>query len=390
MLVLIRAMAVVLLCASVAHADGTVEHQTAVKLYRGPSIVAASDPNHPTYRPDFTLPVCLDLKTELGEAEKKSRVSGQATYKCQLEDRDIITFHPAPTPTCGAKPADEQESRTCPAGTVGTWLQDRIWTLQPYPDCWVQGDWTPAEPPTDMCAPVTTPALTLKINAGGPAISDYVADRDYLNGVATSNCNRSYSGIFATRRYASDVLRYRIPVANGQYTVRLLWRECWNSALGQRVLSATIEGAQIAALDTYRPAGDVIIEERTVTVTDDAIDVAVTSVTGDAMLNGIDVVAGGSVPIPEPEPVPATGTAALSWTPPTQNTDGSSLTNLAGYRISYGTTPDLAQVVQVANPALSDYIIERLSPGTWYFSIRAYATQGVESASSNTVSKVVP
>lgn len=33
------------------------------------------------------------------------------------------------------------------------------------------------------------------------------------------------------------------------------------------------------------------------------------------------------------------GTALFSWMPPTQNTDGSSLTDLAGYKIWYGTSP---------------------------------------------------
>ena len=32
----------------------------------------------------------------------------------------------------------------------------------------------------------------------------------------------------------------------------------------------------------------------------------------------------------------ATGSATLSWTPPTTNTDGSSLTNLAGYKVYWG------------------------------------------------------
>ncbi len=33
-----------------------------------------------------------------------------------------------------------------------------------------------------------------------------------------------------------------------------------------------------------------------------------------------------------------TGTARLSWTAPTQNTDGSTVTDLAGYRIYHGTS----------------------------------------------------
>ncbi|HXS91768.1 MAG TPA: putative Ig domain-containing protein [Steroidobacteraceae bacterium] len=86
-----------------------------------------------------------------------------------------------------------------------------------------------------------------------------------------------------------------------------------------------------------------------------------------------------------------TGSATLSWTPPTRNTDGSTLTDLAGYRILYGTSPSsLTQTLQVANPGVSRYVVENLAAGTWYFSVRAYSTGGGESSSSNTASASVP
>jgi hypothetical protein len=82
--------------------------------------------------------------------------------------------------------------------------------------------------------------------------------------------------------------------------------------------------------------------------------------------------------------------AALSWSAPTSNTDGSTLTNLAGYRIAYGTSANaLTQTIQVANPSVTNYTISNLSPGTYYFSVRAYTAQGTESAGSNVSSKVV-
>ena len=78
------------------------------------------------------------------------------------------------------------------------------------------------------------------------------------------------------------------------------------------------------------------------------------------------------------------GAATLSWTPPTQNTDGSALTNLAGYRILYGAAPSsLNQTVEIANPGLTTYVIENLSPGTYYFAVRAYSSAGGESVNSN-------
>jgi hypothetical protein len=86
----------------------------------------------------------------------------------------------------------------------------------------------------------------------------------------------------------------------------------------------------------------------------------------------------------------SSGGAELSWTPPTQNTDGSSLSDLAGYRIVYGTSPNaLTQVVQVANVGITRYTIDSLSPGTYYFSVRAYTSGGTESGNSNVSTKIV-
>jgi len=81
------------------------------------------------------------------------------------------------------------------------------------------------------------------------------------------------------------------------------------------------------------------------------------------------------------------GNATLDWMPPTENTDGSLLTNLAGYKLHYGNTPDqLTQVIKVTNPGLSSYVIDNLSPGTWYFGITSYTSDGIESVGSAVVS----
>ena len=86
----------------------------------------------------------------------------------------------------------------------------------------------------------------------------------------------------------------------------------------------------------------------------------------------------------------ATGSATISWTPPTQNTDGSSLTNLAGYRLYYGTnSASLTQTVQIANAGASSFVVENLSPATWYFAVKAYNSSGAESDMSGLASKTI-
>jgi Putative Ig domain len=90
------------------------------------------------------------------------------------------------------------------------------------------------------------------------------------------------------------------------------------------------------------------------------------------------------------EPQAAAGAATLAWTPPTENTNGTTLTNLAGYAIEYGTTAaSLSESVTIANPGLTSYMVTGLSAGTWYFGVKAYNTLGAYGALSNVVSKTV-
>lgn len=85
------------------------------------------------------------------------------------------------------------------------------------------------------------------------------------------------------------------------------------------------------------------------------------------------------------------GTASLSWTPPLANSDGTSLTNLVGYRIYYGTSSTaLTQQIQIASAGVSSYVISGLNSGTYYFAVRAYNSSNVESPASNLVMKSIP
>jgi hypothetical protein len=87
---------------------------------------------------------------------------------------------------------------------------------------------------------------------------------------------------------------------------------------------------------------------------------------------------------------PAVGDATRSWTAPDQNTDGSPLTNLAGYLIYYGAqAADLTQVIDVPTVGVTEYVVVNLTAGTYYFSIRADNSAGVESALSDIVSTTI-
>ncbi len=86
----------------------------------------------------------------------------------------------------------------------------------------------------------------------------------------------------------------------------------------------------------------------------------------------------------------AMGTATVTWTPPTTNSDGTALTNLAGYHIYYGTSSGaLTSVITVSNPGTASYVVSNLSPGTYYFAVKSYTSAGVESSSSNVASKTI-
>lgn len=86
-----------------------------------------------------------------------------------------------------------------------------------------------------------------------------------------------------------------------------------------------------------------------------------------------------------------TGSASLHWTAPTKNTNGSGLTNLAGYHVYYGKSlSTMTAAVTIANPGTTSYTVSNLASGTWYFCVNAYTTSGVDSARSNTGSKVIP
>jgi hypothetical protein len=85
-----------------------------------------------------------------------------------------------------------------------------------------------------------------------------------------------------------------------------------------------------------------------------------------------------------------TRSATVSWEAPTTNTNGTALTDLAGYRIYYGSSPEhLGHSLKISTIGLQTYVIENLEPGTWYFAVMAVAANGAESKLSNVALKTI-
>ena len=86
----------------------------------------------------------------------------------------------------------------------------------------------------------------------------------------------------------------------------------------------------------------------------------------------------------------ALGSATLSWTAPTQNTDGSPLSDLAAYKIYYGTSPgSYTNEILVSNPGTTSFVVENLVPDTYYFVSTSINSLGIESLFSNMASTTV-
>lgn len=84
------------------------------------------------------------------------------------------------------------------------------------------------------------------------------------------------------------------------------------------------------------------------------------------------------------------GTVTLGWQAPTSNTNGTALTDLAGYIINYGqSATSLTQSVNIGTASTTSYTVGDLSAGTWYFALTAYTTDGLQSSLSSVVSMTV-
>jgi len=120
--------------------------------------------------------------------------------------------------------------------------------------------------PSNQASATTLSASTIvRINAGGPAVSPFVADEDFSGGGTISHANTidlsgvtnpAPMGVYQTGRDGN--FTYTIPgfTANSSHTVRLHFAETYWSSAGSRLFNVSINGAQVLTnFDIFATAG---------------------------------------------------------------------------------------------------------------------------------------
>jgi hypothetical protein len=288
---------------------------------------------------------------------------------------------------------------------------------------------TPAEPTTPSNEP-TTPQNTPPVISGSPetgvaenqayrfAPNASDADGDNLtfsiaNRPSWASFNRSTGVLSGTPDYnsAGTTSNIRISVSDGESTASL---SAFSITVRDTNRAPTISGSPSTSVDegqAYRfapNASDADNDELTFSVSnlpswasfnnqtgaisgtpdgEDAglyenIVVRVSDGEATASLSPVDIA------VVDPEPV--VGDVSLEWVAPTTRTDGSSLdmSEIGGYKVYMGTSDDsLEQVIDLADNSVSDYVVEDLATGDYYFAVTTYDTEGNESSYSNVVMK---
>ncbi|HWY79677.1 MAG TPA: malectin domain-containing carbohydrate-binding protein [Candidatus Sulfotelmatobacter sp.] len=231
-------------------------------------------------------------------------------------------------------------------------------------------------------------SLATAINAGGSNTGNFVADTDYSDGTTytssatvdtSSVSNPAPQAVYQSVRYGN--FTYTIPnlTANGTYTVRLHFNELYWNAAGQRIFNVAINGTQVLNnFDIYQTAGGqnkAIVEQFPATTDSNGnISINFTTVTDNAMVNGIEVYNGTlQSPTPTLTPTPATtafinagGSASGNFIADADYTGGTTYSSTASVDTSGVTSPAPQAVYQNVRYGNFTYTVPNLTPSTNY------------------------
>ncbi len=184
----------------------------------------------------------------------------------------------------------------------------------------VSGAGTPT--PTPTATPTAGPGGSVSIDSGGAATGSFAADEDVVttgtwtykvtNAVDTSGViNPAPQAVYQDER-EGPTITYSIPglTPAAAYTVRLDFAELWWTAAGQRVFNVSINGTKVLSnFDVFAAAGarfKAVAESFNATASaTGTIVIALTAVTNNAAINGIEIVPGSGSPTPTPTPTAA-------------------------------------------------------------------------------------
>lgn len=257
-------------------------------------------------------------------------------------------------------------------------------------------------------ASATTPvasSTTVQINAGGPAVSPFVADVDFAGGSTINHANTiDLSGVtnpapmtvYQTARTGN--FTYTVPVFNpgSSQTVRLHFAETFFSTAGSRTFNVSINGTQVLAnFDVFAAAGaknKAVIEQFTESANPSGqYVIQFTSVVNNSLLSGIEVISGTTCGAPgAPAGLNATAASSsqinLTWT-------ASSSSCAATYSVfrstTSGFTPSSSNQIAsgLSGTSFSD---SGLAASTTYFYLVEAVNSGGTSAASNQASATTP
>jgi Malectin domain/Chitobiase/beta-hexosaminidase C-terminal domain/Fn3 associated/DUF5010 C-terminal domain/PQQ enzyme repeat len=210
----------------------------------------------------------------------------------------------------------------------------------------------------DTDSPITSAtyaiATSIAINAGGPAVSPFVADEDFTGGATINHANTintskvtnpAPAAVYQTAHVAAtagggSTFSYTIPgfTAGSTNTVRLHFCETFWTAAGSRVFNVSINGTQVLTnFDIFATAGGqniANIQQFTPAANSSGQYVIVfTSVTDKALISGIEIIATTTPAAPSFSPAPGSYTSAQSVTI-SDTTTGASI-----YYTTDGSTP---------------------------------------------------
>ena len=150
---------------------------------------------------------------------------------------------------------------------------------------------------------VPPPPPQVQINAGGPAVSPFAADKDFTGGATINHANTidlsgvanpAPTAVYQTARIGN--FTYTIPgfTAGSSHTIRLHFAETFWTAAGQRIFNVSINGTQVLTnFDVFAAAGarnKAVIRQFTVNASgSNQYSITFTTVKDKALVSGIEV-----------------------------------------------------------------------------------------------------